>query len=92
MYTNIPKPTGTGYTNTPKPVGTNYINVSKPSNSIYTNISKPSNSTYTNITKPIDGTGGLGFVKGMTMGLMIPLTAAFNNVSVNSWTKITKPI
>lgn len=64
IYTNIPKPTGTGYTNL-NPIGKQQydqadvfyddpsvfydgVNIN-----MYTNVNKPSGTVYTNIPKPI---------------------------------------
>lgn len=54
----------------------------------YTNVSKPTGATYTNITKP-NGTTNLR--RGMTMGLLIPLTNAVARSVGNPYIKVGKP-
>ena len=55
----------------------------------YTDIAKPTGATYTSVSKPSGG--GITLRRGMTMGLLIPLTNAVARTTGSAYTNILKP-
>ena len=87
MYTKIAKPTGANYTNT-NPQGReqyDQASLAYDESIFYDGVDE---NAFTLVAKPV---GGLTIVKGMTSGLLMPLTYSKSH-DASSWRHLAKPL
>lgn len=87
-YTRVSKPTGVPYTTVNPPGKEQYDQGSLSYDDSATYYDGMNPNAYVNVAKP---TGGATIRAGMTVGLVIPLTASTETVVGSPYTKITKP-